>query len=96
MLFCLFGIVWLFFIQTSPGDGSPNAAKLNGSDFALGVLVEAQGVDEFGAPLEDSVELSRVGLDEISIRDNPTSLALTGASDNARRARPDLSPPLVV
>ena len=94
-LLCLFGIVWVLFLQTAPGDGSPTAPKLDGSDFVLGVYAEVVVADEFGT-LEDSVELARGDLHEHSTGNSPASPALTGASSSARRARPDLSPPLLV
>jgi hypothetical protein len=95
-LLCLFGFVWLLFLQTSPGDGSLIATNPKASGFALKALVELPGADEFGATLEDDVELGHVGLYEISTENNSMAPALTGAPENARRARPDLSPPLVV
>lgn len=94
-LLCLFGIVWVLFLQIAPGDGSPTAPKLDGSNFVLGVYAEVVVADEFGT-LEDSVELARVDLHEHSTGNTPTALALTGAFESGRRARPDLSPPLLV
>ena len=95
-LLCLFGFVWLLFLEVSPGDGCPIGTKSNGSDFVLAAFAERAGTDEFGATLEDSVELAAVDLHELSSENYPTAPALTGASESAPHTRPDLSPPLVV
>jgi len=87
--------VWVLFSQASPGNGSA-IHHLNSSDFALGALVELDSADEFSDTLEDSVEWARVDRYEPFRKNDLNAPALTVASEYRLRARPDLSPPLVV